>query len=99
MQPPPGKPPPSPPIFFTDRDLGRYDIPNAIRGHGFQVHTMYSVYGAGQEMNVEDVSWIREGAQKGWILLSGNKNMRYVPLELKAIQESQARVFVLAQGD
>lgn len=50
-------------------------------------------------MNVEDVSWIREGAQKGWILLSGNKNMRYVPLELKAIQESQARVFVLAQGD
>jgi hypothetical protein len=85
----------TPPEFFIDRSLGRHLLPDALRASGFVVHTMWDIYGPGAEQRIADVQWIAEGAAKGWILLSKDEKMRYRTIERTAIEETNARVFLL----
>lgn len=85
------------PTFFLDRDLGRYEVADALRGAGFIVHTLASIYGDDHEQWVENDRWIRDGAANGWCLLSKNKRIRYVDVQTTAVRESKARVFILAK--
>src|SRR5260221_6179254 len=47
----------APPEFFTDRSLGRYVVPNALRALGLTVHTMAEVYGERQGQDADDEDW------------------------------------------
>lgn len=71
-------------------------MPQALGSAGFVAHTMFSVYGEGAEERISDVDWIAEGAERGWILLTKDRRIRYVPAELEAVSEHRARVFCLA---
>jgi len=85
----------TPPEFFIDRSLGRRRLPDALREVGCTVHTMWDVYGPGAEQRVADIDWVTESSAKGWVLLSKDQKMRYRTVERAAIEEAQARVFLL----
>lgn len=87
-----------PPVFFLDRSLGRYEITDAIVARGYEVHTLWSVYGDDQEEWVEDEVWIEEGALAGWILLSKD-DVRYNPGFDDLMDRCAARVFFLSRQD
>jgi len=85
----------TPPEFFIDRSLGRRRLSDALQEARYTVHTMWDVYGPGAEQRVADIDWVTECSAKGWVLLSKDQKMRYRSLERDAIEEAQARVFLL----
>jgi hypothetical protein len=74
-------------------------VPGALRALGYIVHTMAEVYGAGREQDVDDEVWLEEGSLAGWVLLTCDERIRYVPPERAAIERGRGRVFRLARGD
>jgi predicted nuclease of predicted toxin-antitoxin system len=47
----------------------------------------------------EDRVWLRTAGERGWVVLTKDQKMRYRPLEIKALRDSKARVFVLTAGN
>lgn len=76
--------------FFTDRDLGR-KIPDRLREVGAQVEAHDDHFGP----TTPDVEWLREVAERGWVVLSKNLRIRYTPLEIEALMTSGVACFML----
>jgi hypothetical protein len=92
------KPDPPPPVFFCDRSLGRYGVPDAVRSRGYETHTLWSVYGDDLEEQVPDEVWIEDNAKLGRILLAKD-DIRYTPPAKEAMIAAKARVFFLSRQD
>lgn len=88
--------PPSstPPEFFVDRSLGRRVVPETIRGLGYVVHTMVSVFGD-RELFVADVEWLEHAGRAGWVVLTKDENIRRAADELDMVNRFRVRVFAL----
>lgn len=87
--------PPDKPVFFVDRSLGRIDVPDALRGAGYQcvIHDEHF------DQDTEDTIWLSAVAKENWIVLTKDERIRYRPLELKALESSQLRTFIMVCGN
>jgi len=56
--------------------LGRYGVPNAVRAYGHVVHTLWSVYGDGAELFVDDLVWAEDAHRQSWVVLTGDASIR-----------------------
>lgn len=81
--------------FFADRNLGRYDFAEFLRQRGFVVHNHDDHFRG----NEDDTVWIPAVAERGWIILSADRNILRVHMELAAVMLSGARFFNLIGGD
>ena len=83
--------------FFTDRNLGSRTVPNLLRAAGWNVVTMNEFYGPQSGESVDDVVWVREATERGFILLCADAAMAAVPLEARTIKMCSARVFAISR--
>jgi hypothetical protein len=86
-----------PPDFLLDRSLGRHQLADALRAEGLVVHTLWSVYGASEQLLDDDV-WATDAGSRGWIVLSADKRLRYT-VSTRLLVEHQVGVFQLASGN
>lgn len=96
---PRSRPLPDLPEFFIDRSLGYYMLPDALRGLGFVVHTMRSVYGSDAEERVPDVVWLEQAGRAGWVALTKDDAIRRRPVELEALAANGVRAFCLTNAN
>jgi hypothetical protein len=85
---------PSPPeqiVFFTDENLGRHTVPEALRRAEEQVITFHERFSSG----TRDQVWLPEVGRNGWILLTKDSRIRYRQNEMQALLSSKTRSFVL----
>ena len=62
-------------VFFTDRDLGAHIFPDHLRAAGLRVerHVDHFAHDA------HDKDWLPEVARQGWVILSSDQRMPFVP--------------------
>lgn len=77
--------------FYLDRNLGRYDFPNYLRDNGLTAHAHDDLFA----QNAPDEEWIPVVAERGWIIVSEDKDIMRTPLELAAVMLSGGRFFCL----
>ena len=80
-------------VFFIDRDLGRHIFPLALEAAGLTVERHDDHF----PQDTPDTVWLRQVAEKGWVVVSGDQRILYRPLEIAAILESRALVLVLVR--
>ncbi len=86
--------PPERLVFFIDRSLGKYDVPDALRsaGHECEIHDDHFA------QDTEDEVWLAELAARRWVVLTKDERIRYRPLEADALRRAGLRVFVVICG-
>lgn len=84
---------PRPPelTFFTDRDLGKA-FPRILRERGLSVVRYGDHYG---EHVVTDDEWLAFAAQRGFVSLSNDRNIRSDPVAIASVMENGGRLFVV----
>ena len=70
-----------------------------LRAGGVELTTLAEHYGVPAYEQVNDVTWIAESAQRGWIAFMKDANTRRRPAEREAIKISGARCFCLANAN
>jgi PIN like domain len=78
-------------IFFTDANLGRRIVPEALRAAGEEVKVHDDCFAAG----TQDLVWLRKVGRNGWIVLTKDSRIRYRRNEMEALLSSGTRSFVL----
>ena len=84
-----------PPEFFFDRSLGKTSA-RLLRDQGHVVHLVADFY-PDDAQAIPDEEWIAEGCERGWVLLTKDKRIRYRAQELAALQNGF--LFCLADGN
>ena len=87
--------PPDETVFFIDRSLGIDPIRAELVNAGLVVE-IHDDHFARDEA---DTVWLQSAGDERWVVLTKDQKLRYRPLELRALQESKARVFVLTAGN
>jgi hypothetical protein len=85
------------PEFLLDRSLGRHQLAAALRAQGVVVHTLWSVYGAAVEQELDDEVWATDAGTRGWFVLSADKRLRYT-VGTRLLVAHRVGVFQLARG-
>ena len=85
---------PQPPEFLIDRALGIH-LAESIRGRGYAVHTLRTLYGEACAQSIEDEIWIPESALLGLVILTKDDSIRRFAPARDAAMESRARLFCL----
>jgi hypothetical protein len=80
--------------FFLDECVAGKAIAVVFVNAGHVVHHQAQTFGTG----TLDVDWLPEVGQRGWVLITKDKNIRKRPLELLALTSSGVRAFVLTSG-
>ncbi|MDF5719729.1 MAG: hypothetical protein PUP91_04400 [Rhizonema sp. PD37] len=81
--------------FFIDRSLGKTHVVNALRNIG----ELVEIHDDHFNQATADTDWLPIVALKGWVILTADKKIAHRRLELMAVQESGARMFVLVSGN
>lgn len=81
------------PVFFIDRDLGKYTIPGALRAAGILIEPFNEHFAA--RPDAPDVELFPFVAQRGWVWLGGDKSQRYKKEERDAIMRCGLKCFHL----
>jgi predicted nuclease of predicted toxin-antitoxin system len=81
--------------FFIDRALGKKSVPEALKSVGaiVEIHADHFV------PDSPDVDWLPVVAQRGWVVLTKDVNIGRRHLEVIAIAQHRAKVFVLNSGN
>ncbi len=82
-------------MFFIDRSLGIEPIRTELSKVGLAVE-IHDDHFARDE---DDRVWLQAAGARGWVVLTKDQRLRYRPLEIAALKESNARVFVLTAGN
>jgi len=69
-------------------------LATALREAGFEIH-LYREYLAD---NVDDVTWMRFAASRGWIAITRDKAIRRSPLEIHALRAAGLGAFFVSSG-
>ena len=88
------KPRETPPLFI-DRCLGKNVIADALRNAGAKVEIHDDHFAP----DAPDHEWLRQVAERDWIVLTKDKRIRRRSVEIIAIRNARARVFCLTAGD
>ncbi|HJT82513.1 MAG TPA: hypothetical protein VJ719_15060 [Chthoniobacterales bacterium] len=89
---------PSPPeslTFFTDENLGRQVVPQALRNADEKVIAFHERFASG----TKDEVWLHEVGRNGWVLLTKDSKIRYRQNEMQALLASGAKSFVLVSAN
>ena len=87
--------PPESIVLFTDENLGRHVVPEALRRAGEQVIAFHEKFVSG----TKDEVWLREVGANGWVLLTKDSKIRYRRNEIQALLSSKGRSFVLVSSN
>ncbi len=87
-------PPESPPIFL-DRSLDGEKLTEALRAHGVVVHRHRDFF----VHDTRDEDWLTTVGEKGWVVLTKDKRIRYRSIEREALINARVRAFVLVAGN
>jgi len=87
------------PFVFVDRSLGRLEVPELLRAGGVELVTLAEHYGMPADESIDDTTWIKESAERGWIAFMKDERIRRRPAEREALQRSAARCFCMANGN
>jgi hypothetical protein len=79
--------PPEQLTFFTDENLGRQVVPQALRRAEEQVIAFHERFASG----TKDPVWLSEVGRNGWVLLTKDSRIRYRRNEMQALLSSGAR--------
>ena len=83
------------PFVFVDRSLGRLQVPRLLREAGVELITLAEYYGIPADETVDDVTWLADSAQRGWVAFMKDARIRRRPAERRAIQMHRARCFCI----
>lgn len=86
---------PEPFVYFVDRSLGRARVVDALRVTGEIVHAHDDHFA----QNTPDTDWLSEVGQRGWVVLTKDKNIRANELERTALVHANVACFMLGRGD
>lgn len=86
---------PQPTTFFIDRCLGGKCIAEVLRKSGITVETHDDHFDKG----AQDVEWIPKVGQRGWVVLTKDKNIGRRSLERIAVASAGIKMFALASKD
>jgi hypothetical protein len=77
-------------VYFTDRDLG-IQFPKILRAAGLTVerHADHFAHDA------RDEDWLAAAGTKGWVALTHNSRIRYIPNEKEAVVAYGVRLLVI----
>ena len=81
--------------LFLDRSLGRDTVASKLRDAGFEVEIHDNHF----PPDSRDDQWLPVVGQRGWIVLTKDKNIRYRSAELLAVVKGNARVYTLVSGN
>lgn len=81
-----------PTIFFIDRCLGTGKIVEALR----QLDVAIEVHDDHFENNAQDVDWLPEVGEKGWVVLTKDSSISKNYLERIAVARARVRMFMFA---
>jgi hypothetical protein len=87
------------PDLFLDRSLGRIQVPRLLREAGLRLVTLSEHYGIPADEEVEDVTWLEEAGQRGWVVFMKDSEIRRRPAEQRALVAHGVRAFCLAGGN
>jgi|SRR3990170_1859561 len=87
--------PHEPVVFFLDRSLGKRIIASALRGAGVEVR----VHDDHFTPDAQDKDWLPAVGERGWIVLTKDRRIRYRAAELTALQKAHVRLFTLIARD
>lgn len=90
-----GQKQPDPLTFFIDRNLGKHTIADILR----KADALVEVHDDHFPPNAPDHEWLPVVGEKGWVVLTKDKRIRYRGLELKALEEARVKAFVLTRGN
>lgn len=82
------------PTFYVDRCLGKA-VAHRLRDAGAQVE-MHDDHFA---QDAADDEWIPEVAERGWVILTKDKNIRRRAGEREAVVTAKARIVTLTSGN
>jgi len=82
-------------VFFIDRSLGIEPLRTTLMDAGLTVE----IHDDHFSRDEEDRVWLQNIGDLGWVVLTKDKRLRYRPLEIAALRQSNARVFVLTAGN
>jgi hypothetical protein len=82
-------------VFFIDRSLGRYDVPQALRAAGYVCERHDDHW----DQETEDSVWLAGVAGKNWVVLTKDERIRYRPTELTALLTARLRAFIVICGN
>lgn len=83
---------PEEPIYIVDRTHGRKKLPTLLKKVGMKVEVHHQHF----DPESPDDEWIPKAAANGWVILTGDKAVETDPINLKAIEDSAAKVFITA---
>jgi len=83
-------------IYWVDRCLGSNIVPAALRSARIDVRTYADLYP--NDPKVQDADWIPQVAERGWVILTKDKNIRRLPVEVQALEAAQARYVCLSSA-
>jgi PIN like domain len=84
-------------VFFVDRSLGRYEVPQVFAAAGFDVVLMAELYPDGADQEIADERWISDVSGRGWVALTKDPSIRYAHTD--ALADSTLRVFALPNAN
>lgn len=87
------------PHVFVDRSLGSFVLPRLLRAAGVQLTTMREHYGEGVAQRVDDIEWLIEIVDQGWIGFAKDGAIRHNEAERSTVIERRARLFVIANAN
>lgn len=82
-------------VFFTDRCLGAFDVPIALRNAGLIIEIHKDHF----DSDCEDHVWIKAVGARGWIILTKDKSFRSRQIEVAALMQSSTGTFVLTSSN
>lgn len=87
--------PPEPLVFFVDESLDSLTVVEALRAAGTTVERLNEHFSKG----TADEIWLAHAGNKGWVVLTRDKRIRYRQLERLALKEARVRAFVFTGGN
>jgi predicted nuclease of predicted toxin-antitoxin system len=70
-------------------------VPEALRAAGHTVYLLSAVFGTG----ALDPDWLPQVGERGWVLITKDKNIRKRPIEMRAHMGTNVRSFVFTAGN
>jgi len=87
--------PPETPVFFLDRNLGRNKFSNILRAQGLRIE----VHDDHFKPDASDPEWLSEVGERGWVVVTVDRRIRYRQLEWLAFKAGMVRAFAFSSGN
>lgn len=81
--------------IFIDRAISQKSVPEALRAAGAIVELHIDHF----PPEAPDTEWLPVVSQRGWVILTKDSRIGRNRLEILAIAQANARVFILASGN